>query len=214
LRRGNPAGALPELRAAVAAMPFSFRARRSLAEALEASGQVPEALAVRREAVELSAGAPDEKLALATTLAMAGRSREALELFREIEPLRGDDPYFLLNAGQTALLLKQEGPGLAWLERAARADETREDAYAALATFHLSMRRVDEALRVLSEGLLRAPESEPLLNLRARARFFAGDRTGALEDLRHVQRLDPGSEEARRGLEALGADDPPAPAEP
>ncbi len=206
LRRGDIATALPELHAAVAAMPFSFRARRTLAEALEASGRIPAALAVRREALELSAGAPDEKLALATTLGMAGEYREAYALFREIEPVRRDDPYFLLNAGQTALMLKQEGPGIGWLTRATEFEETREAATTAIVTFHLSQKRVDEALRLLSEALLHAPESQALLRLRAQARFFAGDRTGALEDLRHLMRIDPEDPEARAGLAALERD--------
>ncbi|MFN8176638.1 MAG: glycosyltransferase family 39 protein [bacterium] len=218
LREGRVAEALPELEAAAQAMPYSFRARRTLAEGLEAAGRTNEALAARREAVQLSAGAPEEKLALATTLGMAQRYAEAFEIFREVEPRLGDDPFFLLNAGQTALALKKEAPGLAYLERAAHFDATREAAWEAIASWYLSTHRLKDAQRVLSDGLLRVPNSVTLLRLRAFARYHANDLTDAIDDLERVVQLDPHDEESKARLAKIRGDAagaaPPLPAAP
>jgi Flp pilus assembly protein TadD len=212
LRRGRGDEAIRELEAAAAGMPRSFRVRRSLAEALEGAGRVDEALRVRRETLELSAGAPEDALALATTLGMAGRTAEADSLFRAVEPTLGDDPFFLLNAGTTSLALGREAEGLARLARAARSDATRESAAAAIATWHLSRSRVDEARRVLDDALRVGPESAELLRLRAFAALRAGDLAGAERDLARVVALDPKDAESRRRLASLRAGAPsPAP---
>jgi tetratricopeptide (TPR) repeat protein len=206
LREGRLREAIPELEAAVRVLPRSFRARRSLAEAYEAAGRPDLAIPVRREVVDLTAGAPVERFALATTLGMAGQYREALDIFLELDGTAlADDPDFLLNAGQTALALKKEALGVGWLERATRVPGAREAAYDALARYWLSLRRWDEGLRVLSEALLRVPDSPSLLRLRARARHATGDATGAIEDWSRVLELDPADDTARTELEALRA---------
>ena len=210
LLEGRPAEALGDLRVATANMPFSFRARRSLAEALEALGRTDEALAVRREALELSAGETADKLALATTLGMAGRYAESFALFRELEPALGADPYFLLNAGQTALALRQEEAGLTWLRRATAFAPTAEDAWAAIASYQMSRRDAEAAKATLTAGLAAFPDSARLLVVRSQVRFFAGDRDGALADVRRALAIDPANAEARRGLAALGGDRPSA----
>jgi tetratricopeptide (TPR) repeat protein len=156
---------------------------------------------VRREIVALTAGAPEDLAALATSLGMNGQYDESYRLFESLTGTeQGHDPYFLLNAGQTALMLQKEGPGTAWLRAASRFPGFAEDAYLILARYQLSFPRFDEGLRVLSEGLLRVPDSVPLLHLRARARRATGDETGAIEDWQHVLRLDPSDEVARTAI--------------
>ncbi len=201
LRRGRPADALPHLRQAVDGMPRSFRARRSLAEGLEALGILEEAIAVRREAADLSAGQVSDRMALAAALGMARRYDEAWALYSELgREGADDDPWFELNAGQTALALKREGPGLELLERATRRVETRTEAWKAIATWHLSRRDPEKAMPVLSEALLHIEGDAHLHRLRAVARVATGDATGAVEDLRKVIALVPADEDSRRRL--------------
>lgn len=206
LRQGRTAEAIPELQVGAAAMPFDFRVRRSLAEAFEAIGRIDDALAVRREALDLSGGAPEDELALATTLGMAGRYAEAYRLFRDLEPALGSDPLFLLNAGQTALVVGEDAPGLAWLSRATQSEATREEAWAAIATWHLSHGNTGDAQRVLDEGLQHVPDSLALLKLRAYACFHAGDLAGAIRDLQRVVGLDPSDVESQQRLASLRAE--------
>lgn len=206
LAGGRIGDAIPELRSAAASMPLSFRARRSLAEALEHAGRFEEALAVRVEAARLSARAPDDVLALANSLGRAGRHGEAGQLYDELRtgPL-ADDPYLLLNSGQTALYLEDEARGLAELKRATNHDATREDAFVAIANYQLARRQTTEALRTLSEALLHVSDSVTLHRLRALARYANGDVTGAIEDLEIVVALDPGDAASRTRLEDLRA---------
>ncbi|MCA9753304.1 MAG: tetratricopeptide repeat protein, partial [Gemmatimonadetes bacterium] len=204
LRQGRVGEAFPELDAAVRAMPSSFRARRSLAEAWETAGRPDQAIPLRREIVALTGGALEDRFQLATALGLAGRYEESLAEFRALDdtPLR-DDSDFLLNAGQTALALGREDLGLEWLERALDRPDAREFAADAIARYWLSRENWDAGLRVLSNGLLRAPDSEPLLRLRAHARRATGDATGAIEDWEHVLRLAPGDSVATEELAGL-----------
>jgi len=198
--------AVPELRAAVAAMPRSFRARRSLAEALEAAGLLDEALAVRRETAELSAGQPEDLLALANALGRTRRYPEAWALYERL--LAGDtadDPYLLFNAGQTALAMGRAETGEDLLQRATRHREVRVGAWQALARWQLSERRTEDALRTLSEAILVEPDDAELHRLRALARYARGDLTGAIEDLERVVELDPQDAASRQRLEDFRA---------
>lgn len=208
LRQGRTAESLADLRAAAQSMPFSFRARRSLAEALESAGRLDEAVAVRREALALAAGASEEKLSLATTLAMSGRSAEALGLFRELATERQHDPYFLLNAGQTALVQGAEAQGLAWVRGATADPATAEDAWAALGTYYASTARPAEAQRALDDGVAALPRSPRLLALRALLRDRGGDRAGAIADLERALAQDPSNADARKQLAAWQAGAP------
>jgi tetratricopeptide (TPR) repeat protein len=206
LEAGRIDEALPPLREAAAEMPASFRARRSLAEALEAKGLLPEAVAVRREALKLSAGNPQDELRLADVLGMSGSYDEAWDIYSRL--LAGDraaNPFLLLNAGQTALALHREAEGLALLERATAHPETRAAAWEARARYHLSEERPKDALRVLSEALLRLPDDASLHRLRSLARWTTGDLTGTIEDLEACVRLDPDDAASRRRLEELRA---------
>lgn len=208
LEAGRVGEALPLLRDAAREMPASFRARRSLAEGLEAASAFAEALAVRRETLALSGGAAADRLALANALGMNGAYEEAWGHYAAL--LAGGteeaaDAYLLLNAGQTALALRREAEGLSLLESATRHDDTRVSAWEALARYHLSERRPNDALRVLSEAVLRLPEDAALHRLRALARWTTGDLTGTLEDLEAAVRLDPSDAESRRRLEELRA---------
>jgi tetratricopeptide (TPR) repeat protein len=206
LQQGRLREALPELQAAAAAMPESFRVRRSLAEALEVIGRAEEALAVRREAARLSAGQPDDRLALANALGRVGRFEEAWTLYRELlAGPRADDPFVLLNAGQTALALGLAEQGTELLQAAARDAGTAAAALEALARFELSQRRPKEAQRALSEAILHSPDDADLHRLRALARYADGDLSGAIRDLEDVVRLDPADEESRRRLEDFRA---------
>ena len=205
LRQGRIPEAIPELRAAADGLPRSFRVRRSLAEALEHAGRTEDAIAARREAAELSAGDLEDLLALAGSLGMAGRYREAWNLYGELAE-RGmeSDPYFLLNAGQTALALKrQDEIGLEYLRRAAGFPEVRLAALESAAIYLLSMRRAEEALTVLADAHLLVAENVSLHRLRAVARLATGDATGAIEDMETVLRLDPTDVETRRKLEEI-----------
>jgi len=206
LSEGRIAEAVPELAAAAAGMPRSFRARRSLAEALEHAHRFDDALSVRQETARLSARSPEDVLALANAWGRVGGFDEAARLYDELRasPL-ADDPYFRLNAGQTALRLENEAQGLADLGAAATDDATREDAYVAMANYHLSTRRTTDALRILSDALLHVPESVPLHRLRALARYASGDATGALEDLEFVVAHDPSDDASRTRLEDVRA---------
>ncbi len=203
LRAGRAEPALADLRAAAAAMPFSFRVRRSLAEALEATGRADEAVAVRREALALAAGAPEETLALATTLGMAGRYAEAYALFAELAPSMPDDPYFLMNAGQTALVVGEEERGLAWLRRAAEHDTVAGDAWSAIASYLAGAGRFDEARTALDAAVGRHPDSARLAAMRAAVRHRQGDAAGAVADLERAVALDPSNDELRKRLAAL-----------
>jgi tetratricopeptide (TPR) repeat protein len=205
LQEGRIAEALPELKQAAQALPLSFRVRRSLAEALEHAGASEEALAVRQEVATLSAGDPKDRLALANTLGRLGRYRDAWEIYAELESSSlADDPYFLLNAGQTTLALKKlEGKGIEFLTRAARHEETRELAWELMAQYYLSLRRAEAALPILSQALLVATENANLYRYRAVARYATGDATGAAEDLEKVLELAPGDEESKRRLDEI-----------
>jgi tetratricopeptide (TPR) repeat protein len=209
LEAGRVQEAVPLLREAAREMPASFRARRSLAEALEAAGALPEALAVRRETLALSGGAAADRLALANVLGMSGAYDEAWSHYAAMLAGEGgqdpDDPYLLLNAGQTALALHHRDEGLSLLERATKHDETRVPAWEALAHYHLSERRPADALRVLSEAVLRLPDDAALRRLRALARWTTGDLTGTIEDLEACVRLDPSDAASRQRLEELRA---------
>ncbi len=198
LREGRAAEAVTELERAVPELPGSFRVRRSLAEAYEATGQMERALAVRREAAELSAGAAEDQVALATTLGMAGRHRESFDLFRRLDAEGvAEGSWFHLNAGQSALAVKKEAIGLRWLELAREDPDTRREALLAIASFHLSLGRWDEGQRTLSEALLKDPDDAELLRLRAFARYHSGDPSGALQDLDRVVELDPSDQASR-----------------
>lgn len=204
LREGRVREAVPLVEAAAAARPESFRIQRTLAETYEAAGNFPGALALRQRVVELHPGDLEARAALATTLGMNGHYRESWEQFAE---LRGTalerDPSFLLNAGQSALAYKKEDQGVEWLRAATKFPDARADAYEAIARYYLSLRRWDDGLRVLSEGLLREPDSISMHGLRARARHASGDATGAIEDWREVLRLRPGEKTATQELEGL-----------
>jgi thioredoxin-like negative regulator of GroEL/4-amino-4-deoxy-L-arabinose transferase-like glycosyltransferase len=204
LREGRIDEAIPELRAAADALPRSFRARRSLAEALEAAGDLPGALAVRRETARLSAGALADRIALATTLGMNGRTDEALALFRGIADDGGaDDPAFLLNAGQTALERGDREAGLRWLRAALSHGETGGAARLALARYHLAAGEPDEARRLLEDAPPELAVAPALLRLRAIARYTTGDAEGAARDLEAVLAADPADGESRARLAAL-----------
>jgi tetratricopeptide (TPR) repeat protein len=207
LQEGRIAEALPELEEAARALPLSFRVRRSLAEALEHAGSWERALAVRREAAELSAGAPQDRLALANALGRLRNYREAWEIYVGLESSElANDPYFLLNAGQTTLELKKhEDKGVEFLTRAARHAETRELAWEALAQFYLSLRRAEAALPILSQALLVTTDNANLYRYRAVARYATGDATGAIEDLEKVLELEPNDLESRRKLDEIRA---------
>ena len=142
LEQGRIPDATAELRESVRLLPNSFRARRSLAEALEAQGNIEEAIRLRRENVELSAGDHEDMHALARVLGSAGQYPESWALFERIlseKDTRGriDDPWLLLNAGQTALVMNRESEGLDLLEKAAAFAETRPAALEATALYHL-----------------------------------------------------------------------------
>ncbi len=197
--------ALPELREGARLLPESFRAKRSLAEALEATGRMEEAFRLRQEIAEQSAGDPEDVHALARTLGAAGRYREAWALFEQTladaqSARRPEDPWLLLNAGQTALAVGEEEQGLALLKRAEAFDAVRESALEARALYYIATRRHDVALGILSDALLDAPDNARLIRLRAAARYSKGDATGAIEDLQRLLQLDPNDEDAKRRL--------------
>ncbi len=217
LERGRIPEAIAELRESVRLLPDSFRARRSLADALEASGRLDEALAMRSEVAELSAGDPEDVHALARVLGSVGRYGEAWALFdrllKDREAAGGpEDPWLLLNAGQTALRMGEERRGLDLVRRAEAYEATRESALEATALFYLATRRWNEALHVLSEALLRAPDNLRLVKLRAAARYTTGDATGAVEDLERALALDPNDAEARGRLDEVRGRIPSDPA--
>jgi 4-amino-4-deoxy-L-arabinose transferase-like glycosyltransferase len=135
LLEGRGDEALPELRRAAAAMPRSFRVRRTLAEALEARGDLAAALSVRREACDLSAGRAEDRLALANTLGMNRRYEEAWRLYEPLLAESAADPLLWLHAGNTALALGREDVGLALLAQAAEVAATREAARRAAADY-------------------------------------------------------------------------------
>lgn len=210
LREGRVDEAIPELRAAVDGLPRSFRARRSLAEALETAGDVAGALDVRRETARLSAGALEDRVALATTLGMNGRVDEALALFREIATEGGeDDPVFLLNAGQTALARGDREEGLRWLGAAMEHDGTADAARLALARYRLAAGEVTEARTLLEDAPPDLVATTALLRLRAIARYATGDVGGAARDLEAVLAADPADAPSRARLEALRAGEGP-----
>jgi tetratricopeptide (TPR) repeat protein len=205
LEQGRLPEAVAELREAVRLLPNSFRARRSLAEALESQGSIEEAIRLRRENVELSAGNHEDMHALARVLGSAGQYPESWALFERIlsEKERGEDPWLLLNAGQTALVMNRESQGLDLLERAAAYEPTRAAALEATALYHLSRRRTDDAMRILSDMILQDPSNARLIRLRAAARYTSGDATGAVEDLERLLQLDPSDEDARTRLDEI-----------
>jgi tetratricopeptide (TPR) repeat protein len=208
LEQGRHDEALAELREGVRLLPESFRARRSLAEALEATGRWDEAIRQRQEILELSAGDLEDVHALARALGTTGRYPEAWALFEQA--LAGaeasnapEDPWLLLNAGQTALALGEESKGISLLRRAQAHGEVRDAAIEAIALYSITTRRYNDALSVLSDALLDSPDNARLIRLRAAARFTKGDATGALEDLEHLLRLDPNDADAKRRMEEI-----------
>jgi tetratricopeptide (TPR) repeat protein len=204
LRQGRPEEAERELLRSVELLPFSYRARRSLAEAQEEAGHLERAIESRREVVALAPGSFADELALANTLGMAGRYEEAWQLYGKLLAERGEeDPWLLLNAGQTALVLRREQRGFELLDKARRLPPTREAASEALALWLFSQRRLDEALRVLSEAILYIEDNPNLYKLRGAARFSSGDATGARRDLERVLALDPQDKEAKARLHEL-----------
>ncbi|NNE42764.1 MAG: tetratricopeptide repeat protein, partial [Gemmatimonadetes bacterium] len=206
LGEGRVAEAIPELERGAQAMPRSYRVRRSLAEALELAGRGREALAVRDEAARLSVGHPDDRAALANAYGMNGNFAEAWKIYQGLlNADLGDDPFLDLNAGQTALALKKETEGFGLLERAATDPRTRREAYEAQARYLLSMRRTKDALRVLSDAILKVRDEPRLHRLRALARYANGDVTGAIQDLERVVELDPTDTASRQRLEDVRA---------
>ena len=197
--------AIAELREAVQLLPNSFRARRSLAEALEAQGSLEEAIRLRRENVELTMGDHEDMHALARVLGSAKQFPESWALFERIlaeEEKEGEitDPWLLLNAGQTALVMHREKQGLDLLKRASHYEPTRAAALEATALYYLSLQRTDDAMRILSDMILQDPTNGRLIRLRAAARYTSGDATGAVEDLEHLLQMDPNDQEARTRL--------------
>jgi tetratricopeptide (TPR) repeat protein len=197
--------AVTELRESVRLLPHSFRARRSLAEALEAQGHLEEAIRLRRENVELTMGDHEDMHALARVLGNAKQYPESWALFERIlsekekeGPIH--DPWLLMNAGQTALVMRQESRGLDLLSRAAQFEPTRTAALEATALYYLSRQRTDDAMRILSDMILQDPSNARLIRLRAAARYTSGDATGAVEDLEHLLQMDPNDQEARTRL--------------
>lgn len=197
--------AIAELREAVRLLPNSFRARRSLAEALEAQGSLEEAIRLRRENVELTMGDHEDMHALARVLGSAKQYPESWALFERIlseKEKEGEitDPWLLLNAGQTALVMHREAQGLDLLKRASRYEPTRAAALEATALYYLSLQRTDDAMRILSDMILQDPTNGRLIRLRAAARYTSGDATGAVEDLEHLLQMNPNDQEARTRL--------------
>jgi tetratricopeptide (TPR) repeat protein len=135
---------------------------------------------------------------------MAGQYAESLDRFRQLEQEgAADGGWFYLNAGQSALAIKKEAIGMAWLERAREDPETRRAASTSIARYHLSLGRWDEGQRTLSEALLKDPDDAELHRLRAFARYHSGDPTGAIQDLERVLELDPSDEVSRERLATL-----------
>jgi tetratricopeptide (TPR) repeat protein len=198
--------AIDELREAVRLLPNSFRARRSLAEALEAQGSIEEAIRIRRENVELTMGDHEDMHALARVLGTAKQFPESWALFERIlsekekEGSPITDPWLLLNAGQTALVMHHESQGLDLLKRASQYEPTRQEALEATALYYLSLQRTDEAMHILSDLILQDPTNSRLIRLRAAARYTSGDATGAVEDLEHLLQMDPNDQEAKTRL--------------
>jgi tetratricopeptide (TPR) repeat protein len=196
------------LREAVRLLPNSFRARRSLAEALEAEGNLAEAVTVRQEILELSAGDHEDLHALARTLGMAGRYEESWMLFERAlaeQDKRGGayDPWFYFNAGQTALAVQRDTLGLELLRRAEAHEATRLPALEAAAIYHLQRGNRNEAERILSEMILYDPHNPQPLRMRATSRYAAGDSAGAVHDLEHILRLDPSDQGAASRLREI-----------
>ena len=197
--------AIAELRESVRLLPHSFRARRSLAEALEAQGSLEEAIRLRRENVELTMGDHEDMHALARALGSAKQYPESWALFERILAEKEKegaitDPWLLMNAGQTALVMGRESPGLDLLRRAAEYEPTRAEALEATALYYLSRQRTDDAMRILSDMILQDPTNGRLIRLRAAARYTSGDATGAVEDLERLLQMDPNDQEARTRL--------------
>ncbi|HET9888580.1 MAG TPA: tetratricopeptide repeat protein, partial [bacterium] len=110
------------------------------------------------------------------------------------------DPWLLLNAGQTALVMHRQDQGLDLLKRASQYEPTRAQALEATALYYLSLQRTDDAMHILSDLILQDPTNSRLIRLRAAARYTSGDATGAVEDLERLLQMDPNDQEAKTRL--------------
>lgn len=93
LRTGDATGAIPHLKFAVTKKPQQFRPAILLADALSATGALPEAEAAYRTAIALQADSAPAHMGLARVIARQGRLTEAEPLLRKaiaLDPSRKD----------------------------------------------------------------------------------------------------------------------------
>lgn len=188
---GQPAQAIPELRAALALDP-SFRiARINLAVALAKTGNFAESAQVFDA---LLAERPEDALVIGrrAELALAeGKTDEAFALLDRAAALKPNDPYFPSRAGEMAFAAGDSGKGKALMERALQIDPSYGLALSGLGNHYLSQldfASAEPIYRNLADFEPDDPESQAA---HGRVLSVVGDNAGALRRFEKAAALDP-----------------------
>ncbi len=202
---GDLRGARAELEAAAQLNPSDVELLTNLGRVQAQMGDLPTAIARLRDAVELNPDYPKARLELGKALARGGDFAGAAGHFRrvlEISPRHAPAHVYL---GTALLLLGNRAEAADHFREAIRLDPANDNALVCLGNLQLEEKELDPAAESLGEAL-RVNPSNVGAHL-SMARLLAG-RGNQAEAVRHYEtalRLEPGCEEARRGLEQLAA---------
>jgi tetratricopeptide (TPR) repeat protein len=175
----RPHEAVEQYRRAVAAAPQDAEARRSLALALRATGDLDGALAELQEAARLAPGDHVVRFDLGNIELARGAQQAAADAFAASLAIAPDFAPARFNLANAQLLLGQATDALANLERVIELDPGHRRARYQAAMAKAAAGRTEEGIHDL-EALLEAdPGFGPALIGIARLRHGAGDRAGA-----------------------------------
>jgi Flp pilus assembly protein TadD len=196
--------AVVELRAA-AALPDDAGVASDLAEALAAQGDRAEATRWLRRATELRPSDASSRVRLARLLLESEDARDALSVAQEAAALapRSPDAQFMLGLARWGS--RDAHGAYAAFHEAVRLRPSFVAALASLASAAQALGRPGEAVEYLRRASALRPEDTRVWMTLGSALLESGDRKGAGEAFQRALRLDPGSDAARRGLAAAGA---------
>ena len=200
--RSDPARAIEELSAFLAAEPDAPLARRHRAIAYQFAGRYAEAIADIRV---LEAKRPltlEDRTVLAESLRLAGRRDEALAALAAARAADPRAPEPLLLEARTLRALGRDADARRALEQALAVDAANAEAKRGLAELALARGASDEAAALLEPIVLADPTDVPALVKLGVARMRGGRAAEALALFERAVALDPGNAEARLDLAA------------
>jgi tetratricopeptide (TPR) repeat protein len=139
--------------------------------------------------IEVSGATSSVARLLGQALAAEGRHKEALQWYDQILSAAPEDEKTWLNAGESLFKEGHLGPAAHAFSRVLELRPDTAYAHAGLARCHASAAHLPQALHHYDQAIRNFPLSAEWHRERARIRLKAGDRSGALEDLRSERAL-------------------------